>query len=135
MASPLAKLVDSFSANPVVSGKAMRHLLERDSQRFVQDSLPLLQAAPDTPGFGHLLALLQSHDLILKNICDPSFFTTQQSIALAKQLACIEPHFEIKLAKALLSPNAGVTPGEIERRAQSAAGRRLLEIISAISEG
>jgi len=135
MASPLAKLVESFTVNPMVSGKVMRQLLEQDSRQFLQDSLPLLQAAPDVPGFYHLLALLQSHDLILKNICDPGMFTTQQAIALAKRLARIEPHFEIKLAKALLAPKARATKREIERNAQSPAGRRLLEIIAAISEG
>lgn len=135
MPSPLAKLVETFTANPVVSGKAMRQLLEQDPKRFLEDALPLLKTAPDQPGFYHLMALLQSHDLVLKNVCDPALFTTQQAIALARHLARVEPHFELKLAKALLAPKTSASRREIEENARTPAGRRLLEILAAISGG
>ena len=135
MESDVGRLVDDFASNPVVCGRALRQLLEQDAKQFLASSRWLLQCAPDKPGFYYLLALLQSHDLVLKTVCDPSHFTTQESIALAKRLSRVDPHLDVKLAKVLLAPGVHVTRSEVEQNARTPAGRRLLEIITAISDG
>src|SRR5437870_1662442 len=109
MESDVGRLVDDFASNPVVCGRALRQLLEQDAKQFLASSRWLLQCAPDKPGFYYLLALLQSHDLVLKTVCDPSQFTTQESIALAKRLSRVDPHLDVKLAKVLLAPGVHVT--------------------------
>src|SRR5438105_5664792 len=135
MQSDLGRLVDDFASNPVVCGRRLRQMLEQNARQFLANSRALLQSAPDKPGFYYLLALLQSHDLVLKTVCDPEQFTTQESIALAKRLSRIDPQFDVKLAKVLLAPGLHVTRGAVEHNARTPAGRRLLEIITAISDG
>ena len=135
MESNLGKLVEGFGTNPIASGKTMRQLVDADPKQFFEESLPLLRTAPDKPGFYYLLALLQSHELILATICDPAMFTVQESIALAKRLVRVEPLFDVKLAKTLLSTETDVTGKEVEQKAQSPKGLRLLEIMAVVSEG
>jgi hypothetical protein len=134
MESSLNNLVEGFPANPVASGKFLQRLLLDGPQQFFLEVLPLLRAAPDSPGFYYVLALLHSHNLVLKNLCDPALFTKQESIALAKRMSRVEPLFDMKLARMLLS-DEGKPPGsEAEQAVQSVAGMRLLEIIAEISD-
>jgi HEAT repeats len=133
MESSLNRLIEGFPANPVASGKFMQRLLLDDKQQFFVDALPLLRAAPDTPGFYYVLALLHSQNLVLKNLCDPALFSKGESIALAKRMARVEPLFDMNLAKILLATEA--QPGtEAEQEAQSLAGLRLLEIMAETSD-
>ena len=134
MESSLNNLVEGFPANPVASGKFLQRLLLDGPQQFFLEALPLLRAAPDTQGFYYVLALLHSHNLVLKNLCDPALFTKQESIALAKRMSRVEPLFDMKLARMLLS-GEGKSPGsEAEQAVQSVAGMRLLEIMAEISD-
>src|ERR1700730_7297729 len=133
MESSLNHLVEGFPANPVASGKFLQRLLLDGPQQFFLEALPLLRSAPDTQGFYYVLALLHSHNLVLKNLCDPALFTKQESIALAKRMSRVEPLFDMKLARMLLATPE--TPGdEPEQEAQSLAGLRLLEIMAEASD-
>jgi hypothetical protein len=134
MGSSLAGLVADFEAHPMASARAMRELVDGDVQRFLAESRPLLAGAPETPGFDHLLSLIQSHGLILETICDPSLFTVQQSILLAKRLARRDPHLDVCLAKFLAPGGQRSRTSSLERSVQSPVGQRLLEMISAISD-
>jgi hypothetical protein len=134
MESSLNNLIEGFPANPVASGKFLQRLLLDGPQNFFLEALPLLRAAPDTQGFYYVLALLHSHNLVLKNLCDPALFTKQESIALAKRMSRVEPLFDMKLARMLLS-GEGKSPGsQAEQAVQSVAGMRLLEIMAEISD-
>jgi hypothetical protein len=93
-----------------------------------------LRAAPDTPGFYHVLALLHSKNLVLKNLCDPALFTKPESIALAKRMSRVEPLFDMTLAKMLLTTEGKPAASEAEQAAQSLAGLRLLEIMAETSD-
>jgi len=134
MESSLDKLIDGFPVNPVASGKFLQRLLADDPGQFFRDALPLLRAAPDTPGFYYVLALLHSQNLVLKNLCDPALFTKPEAIALAKRMFRVEPLFDMKLAKMLLATEAQAPGSEPEQEAQSLAGLRLLEIMSEASD-
>src|SRR5579864_1932428 len=134
MESSLNKLIEGFPANPVASGKFLQRLLADDPKQFFRDALPLLRASPDTPGFYYVLALLHSQNLVLKNLCDPALFTKPESIALAKRMFRVEPLFDMKLAKMLLSSEAKPPGNEEEQAAQSLAGLRLLEIMAEASD-
>jgi len=130
----LNKLIEGFPVNPVASGKILQRLFAEDPKQFFLDAVSLLRAAPDTPGFYYVLALLHSQNLVLKNLCDPAVFTKQESIALAKRIARIEPLFDMKLAHMLLADDRSATAGEAERDVQSKAGLRLLEIMAEASD-
>ena len=133
MESSLNKVIEGFPANPAASSKVLQRLLVDGPQQFFLDALPLLRAAPDTPSFYYVLALLHSQNLVLKNLCDPALFSKPESIALAKRMSRVEPLFDIKLAKMLLATPE--TPGdEPEQEAQSLAGLRLLEIMAEASD-
>jgi hypothetical protein len=134
MVSSLNKLIDAFTANPVASGKYLQRLFADDPRQFFRDALPLLRAAPDLPGFYYVLALLHSQNLVLKNLCDPTLFTKQESIALAKRMVRVEPTFDMKLAKMLLAAEAQPAGSEAEQETQSLAGLRLLEIMAEASD-
>src|SRR5579872_1808991 len=130
----LNKLIEGFPVNPVASGKILQRLFAEDPKQFFLDAVSLLRAAPDTPGFYYVLALLHSQNLVLKNLCDPAVFTKQDAIALAKRIAPIEPLFDMKLANMLLADDRTATAGEAERDVQSKAGLRLLEIMAEASD-
>ena len=134
MESSLSKLIAGFPANPVASGKFLHRLLLDDKQQFFLDALPLLRAAPDTPGFYYVLALLHSQNLVLKNLCDPALFTKQESIALGKRMSRVEPLFDMKLARMLLSGDGKEAGGEPGQAVQSQAGMRLLEVMAEVSD-
>jgi hypothetical protein len=134
MESSLDKLIEGFPANPVASGKSLQRLLLSDPGQFLVDALPLLRSAPDTPGFYYVLALLHSQNLILKNLCDPALFNKSESIALSKRMSRVEPLFDMKLAKLLLTTEVQPAAGEAEQSSQSLAGLRLLEIMAANSD-
>jgi hypothetical protein len=134
MESSLNNLVEGFPANPVASGKFLQRLLLDGPQQFFLEALPLLRAAPDSQGFYYVLALLHSHNLVLKNLCDPAFFTKQESIALAKRMSRVEPLFDMKLARMLLAGEGKAQGSEAEQAVQSLAGMRLLEIMAEISD-
>lgn len=74
-----------------------------------------MRAAPDTPGFYHVLALLHSKNLVLKNLCDPALFTKPESIALAKRMSRVEPLFDMTLAKMLLTTESKPAASEAEQ--------------------
>jgi hypothetical protein len=133
MESSLNKLIEGFPANPVASGKFLQRLFVDDPGRFFLDSIPLLRLAPDTPGFYYVLALLHSHNLILKNLCNPALFTKQESVALAKRMSRVEPLFDLKLAKMLLA-DTDMPEAESAQEAQTVAGLRLLEIMAEASD-
>jgi hypothetical protein len=134
MESSLSKLIEGFPSNPVASGKFLQRLFADGPPQFFLEALPLLRTAPDTPGFYYVLALLHSQNLVLNNLCDPALFTKQESIALAKRMSRVEPLFDMKLARMLLSPESKPPANEVEQAIQSKAGMRLLEIMAEASD-
>lgn len=125
----VGKLLDDFAQDPARARKALRNLAESAPGAFFQQSLPLLRTMPSDPGFQYLLAILLSRDLILESICDPELFTCEQSIALSRKLAQLDPGFKIKLTKMIMDGECE-SPGIAERPARL----RFLEIMAAFPD-
>src|SRR5260370_2479814 len=68
----LRALVDQFAQNPATAGKAMRDLLESDSNEFTIHALELVKTVPVSPGSNYILTLLLRDPSILEKF-DPRF--------------------------------------------------------------
>ena len=134
METSLNRLIEGFPANPIASGKFLQRLFADDPKQFFLEAVPLMRAAPDTPGFYYVLALLHSKNLVLKSLCDPALFTKQESVFLAKRMSRVEPLFDMKLARLLLTPETGKPGDDAGQALQSQAGMRLLEIMAEVSD-
>lgn len=130
MVAQLQELTASFSENPAAAGKSLRDLADNHREELFWESVPLLRTAPGTPGFQYLLTLLLRNETILEHLCDPELFTLDESRGLARMLAKIEPRLDMKLTKAMFSAK-----DDMEQKAASAAGIRLLDILAGESDG
>ena len=131
----LSRIFDDFASNPVSSGKAMRQLLESDRDRFVLSSLPFLRAVQQTQAFNYLLTLLLMHDLILERLTDPDLFSFDEAVDVTRAMLKIEPLLDIKMVRTLLDTRDLSSREELEKKADTERGLRLLEIMAAISDG
>ncbi|MDQ2947378.1 MAG: HEAT repeat domain-containing protein [Acidobacteriota bacterium] len=135
MDQALNRIFAEFASNPVSSGKAMRGLLESDREQFVLSSLPILRAVQQNQAFNYLLTLLLMNDLILEQLTNPNVFSLDEAIDLARAMLRIEPLLDIKMVRRLLDTKDLSSREELEKRADTERGLRLLEIMAAISDG
>ena len=135
MDQALNRIFAEFASNPVSSGKAMRRLLESDREQFVLSSLPILRAVQQNHAFKYLLTLLLMNDLMLEQLTNPDLFSFDEAVDLARALLRIEPLLDIKMVRTLLDTKDLSSREELEKRADTERGLRLLEIMAAISDG
>ena len=131
----LSRIFADFASNPVLSGKAMRQLLESDREQFVLCSLPFLRNAQHTQAFNYLLTLLLMNELILDQVTNPDLFSFEQAVEVTRAMVKIEPLLDIKMVRTLLDTRGLSSREELEKKADSDKGLRLLEIMAAISDG
>jgi hypothetical protein len=79
------------------------------------------------------LTLLLIHDRIIEPLIDPTVFSLEEAIAIAKRLVKIEPILDMKMMRRLLY--SGINPDELHKRIDNSQGIRLLEIMAAVSDG
>ena len=113
----------------------MRQLFEAGPQAFFDAALPILRTDCENHGVQYLVTLLLINDFILKALSDPEVFSLQEATHLAQILLRIEPLLDIKLARGLIDVNNPNSKQELEEKAGCARGTRVLEILSAISDG
>ena len=135
MDQALSRIFAEFASNPVSSGKAMRRLLESDREQFVLSSLSILRAVQQNQAFNYLLTLLLMNDLILEQLTNPDVFSLDEAVALARAMLRIEPLLDIKMVRTLLDTKDLSSREDLEKRADTERGLRLLEIMAAISDG
>jgi hypothetical protein len=137
MTEQIKQALEGFAQNPVLSGKALRDLLQQDREAFyrqsliaLQNSLQALQSEGETSGYEHLIALLVQNGLLINDIQNPAVFEKELSIAVARKISQIDPQLDIRLARLL--PSRDGSRG-LETRGETA--ERLLDLLDATSSG
>jgi hypothetical protein len=141
MEASLKQLVENFDANPMEAARARREIhemLKQDSARFSRALIQLLQSVSDTAGYRYLFRLLLDQGLLYELLCDPSNFSLEQAVTIARSLQKLDPQADTTLARLLLKPSAG--RGSAARtEAQGVGGgfgeERILEIAASVSSG
>ncbi len=131
----LKQLIHDFDIRPMVAGRQMRQLLETDRAAFLESSLVYLRAATDNPGSHYLLTLLMMNGMIVGPLSDPALFSLDEAVSLARMLLRLEPLLDIKMVRSLSEVKDPNSMEELEQKAGSAKGIRLLDILGAISDG
>lgn len=131
----LSKIIEDFSRHSMQSGRVMRQLLEKNRDAFFDSALPLLRAGDDSQGFHYLLTILLLNDLILAPLVDPSVFSFQEAVSLAKSLMKIEPLLDIRMIRSLMDSRNADEGKDFAQKIDSVKGIRLLEVMSTISDG
>ena len=129
MLDQMEKAVQVFGENPAAWGQVLRNLFVNDSEGFRTNSIRLLKSGVDGPGSKYLATLLFQHSTLVDQICDPEHFTREEALALARQVARVEPLLDTKLARLLPTAHGG------GRQLPAATQDRVLEVLDAVSEG
>ena len=139
MEAQLKQLVDNFDANPVAAARArreMHEMLKQDGPRFFRAVVKVLQSVSDTAGYRYLFRLLLDQGLMYGLLCDPSNFSLDQAVAIARALQKLDPQADTTLARLLLKSGNGTL--EVRGGEGFSAGyaeERILDIAGAISSG
>ena len=124
----LAQLVARFPSDPGGTSKLMRDLLRGHPELFLESAIAQLRQAPDSPGLDYLLALLCGNDLAVSIFADPAVLTEAEAISVMQRLMRVDPSFDLRLLQFAVL-------GDRARAAWCPAVRRILQIISAVSDG
>src|SRR5712692_915899 len=101
MEERLKELLAGFAESPQASERALREMLANDAKHFCAAALSLIKGGAETPGQEALITLLTERDLLLGPLCDPSFCSRSEAIALARVAARSQPQLDVKLARRL----------------------------------
>ena len=119
----------NFTKDPGTQGRLLREMLEEDPKQFSSCALRSLQDGGDTRGHRYLITLLVQNDFLMKELYNPEVFSKELSIALARKIAHVEPHFDSGLARLLPGREDG------SRVVGSKAAERVLDLLEATSIG
>jgi hypothetical protein len=125
----LEAMVRNFEPDVAENRTLIRGLLDNDREAFYANAIDLLRHSDDSPGFQHLLGLLNSDGLLPRALCD-SNLSKEEAIALGRAATRADPMAEVALARGLADsglPNSG--PVQLE------SAPRLMEILAEISDG
>src|SRR5437868_11625274 len=102
----MEKLRSAMESCAVDSGAGLRLLFDEDLETFVRASAELLQSEADSPGREHLLKLLAASDQVVRRMCDPDFFSAEESAEFTRRLARVDPRIETKLVRMMPRPDS-----------------------------
>jgi HEAT repeat protein len=97
----LRELLEGFPANPALSVRSLRQLMECSPDLFLRASLMLsVEELPPAsrPAWG---ALLSARPELADLLCDPRESDATQAVAVARMVAGVDPTFEVRLFKRL----------------------------------
>ena len=97
----LNEILAAFDADPRMAETAIRELLASDEKQFFGASLAVLKGGGESPGREWLAGLLAERDLLVAPLCDPSFCSRDEAIAIAKLASRQQPQLDVKLARRL----------------------------------
>jgi hypothetical protein len=123
----LEHLVREFATNRMATGQALRDLLSVTPELFLSAAWKILKKGDFSAGHRFLATLLAQNDNLVEKLCDPSTFTRQEAIAIARQVGQVDPLLDTKLARYLETPRS--TP--LDERVSG----QVLELLDAVSEG
>ena len=129
MLDQMEKAVQVFGENPAAWGQVLRKLFVADTEGFRANSIRLLKSGVGGPGSKYIATLLFQHSMLVDQICDPEHFTLEEALALARQVARVEPLLDAKLARLLPTAHGG------GKDLPAATQDRVLEVLDAVSEG
>jgi tellurite resistance protein len=125
----LDALVRNLDRDAARSKRLIRQMMEDDQDAFLRTALPILRAHLDSVGAQYVVGVLSASGMLVKALTDPQL-TREQALALAQTAARMDSNAEMVLARALADTVADADP---EAHAEEHA--RLMEILSAISDG
>jgi len=123
----LEHLVREFAGNRMATGQALRDLLTVRPDLFLNAAWKVLKKGDFSAGHRFLATVLVQNDNLVEKLCDPSYFTRQEAIAITRHAAQVDPLLDTKLARYLGA--ARDTP--LDDRVSG----QLLEVLDAVSEG
>jgi hypothetical protein len=126
MTEKIRSAIEAFSKDSGAGRRALRSMLEEDPENFLRTSVGMLGSEADSPGLQQLLRLLAGSEPAMRRICDPEFLRAEQSVALARRVAQVDPQFDSMLLRMLPRPEAMLgSPSAI------ATAERVLSLIEA----
>ena len=126
----LYRAVNDFARNPAVAGQLLREIEGSDPNLFYEMAWPLLRSSDLTPGHRYVATLLLKNSAFLDRLCNPDACTREEAVAIARQLARVDPLVDVALARRLVDNYGSVRPNLDARVCE-----RILEILDAVSEG
>jgi hypothetical protein len=125
----LDALVRNLDRDAARSKRLIRQLMEDDRDAFLRSALPILRTHLDSAGAQYLVGALSASGMLVKALTDPQL-TREQALALAQTAARVDSNAEMVLARALAD-----TVADADAEAHTEEHSRLMEILSAISDG
>src|SRR5689334_15511056 len=122
----LEELVAGFDSNSKEARRAMRKLLAHDTHRFFCSACRILKGGVETPGREYLMKLLLEGDLLLVCLADPSLFSLETALELAKVFVRIDPLLDFKLMQLLFRGEAETGDVDAEQ------AMRVLDLVAAL---
>ena len=123
----LEELIGGFDSNPKEARRAMRKLLLHDNLKFFSSACRILKSGLETPGHEYLMKLLLEGNLLLVPLADPTLFSIETAVALARTLVRLDALLDLKLMQLLFGGDSLET-GEVD----TAKAQRVLEIVAAL---
>jgi HEAT repeats len=124
----IRRVMQESENDPSGGERALRALMNRDSDRFVRASLPLLTSDREAPGHQRLVKLLARSDQLISLLCDPACFSKEAALELARQMVQFEPQLDTRLVQLLPGREATVSNAE-----NIATIERVLELLEVVS--
>ncbi len=125
----LTKAVAGFAENPM-NARIIRRFASEAPGLFAPVAVAMLLTAPETAGYRYLALLLVRQPALFHALSNPSLFTRDQAVTLARKLMNVEPSLDVLLARQL--PNRSSTNPE---SLTGAAAERALDVLDEISPG
>lgn len=125
----LDALVRNLDRDAARSKRLIRQMMEDDQDSFLRTALPILRTHLDSVGAQYVVGVLSASGMLVKALTDPQL-TREQALALAQTAARVDSNAEMVLARALAD-----TVSDPDAEAHNEEHSRLMEILSAISDG
>jgi len=122
----LEELVADFDSKSKEARRAMRKLLAHDTHRFFCSACRILRDGLESPGREYLMKLLLEGDLLLACLADPTLFSLETALELAKVFVRIDALLDFKLMQLLFRSEAET--GDVD--AEQAI--RVLDLVAAL---
>lgn len=129
MTTKLRSAIQMCEEDPVAGGKFLRTLMSQDQEGFLRAAAATLQDQSESGGIQELLKLIASSDQAVNQLCDPSIFSKEESLALVRRMSQLDPQLDTKLVRFL--------PGRSHAALDPSNGpivERLLELLEAVSK-
>jgi hypothetical protein len=123
----LEELVGGFDGHSKEARRAMRKLLAHDNRRFFCSACRILRGGVATLGREYLMKLLLEGDLLVVCLADPTLFSLETALDLAKDFVRLDPLLDFKLMQ-LLFRGEQLETGDVD----ADRALRVLDLVAAL---